>query len=75
MKDKPNLAKRAWTFAVALKDYVKTGMNNVEESVYAKRMSICDGCSERKGNNCGSCGCHLPTKCKWSTSSCPIGKW
>jgi hypothetical protein len=39
-----------------------------------RRLDICVKCINRRGENCGLCGCYLPAKAT-TNSPCPIGKW
>ena len=71
----PSLAQQAWNFTRAVADHLKSGAAHVSEEGYKKRMEECDGCDRRQDNRCLECGCFIPTKAKWASSECPIGKW
>jgi hypothetical protein len=60
----------------------------VNAHLRAERLSICQGCEHyvEKTRSCGPlvkeaftdsplCGCHMPTKTRLKTASCPLGKW
>lgn len=60
----------------------------VNAHLRAERLSICQGCEHyvEKTRSCGPlvkeaftdsplCGCHMPTKTRLKTASCPMGKW
>ncbi len=46
---------------------------------YDRRLTRCEQCPYRQQkigkDTCGKCGCNLVDKAKWSTESCPIGRW
>ena len=71
----PNMAKQAWNFTRAGADHLKSGAAHASEKLYKARMEQCDGCDRRQDTRCLECGCYLPTKAKWASSECPIGKW
>lgn len=76
-KKMPNLFQQAKNFAAASVEHVANGMKNAEKTVQETRMEICQGCEfmDVKSQRCTACGCFLPTKTKWASSSCPKGKW
>ena len=60
----------------------------VNAHLRAERLSICQGCEHyvEKTRSCGPlvkeaftdsplCGCHMPTKTRLKTASCPLGRW
>ena len=60
----------------------------VNAHLRAERLFICQGCEHyvEKTRSCGPlvkeaftdsplCGCHMPTKTRIKTASCPLGKW
>jgi len=69
----PSLMKRAFNFAKATSEYVKSGMHDVSEEMYAKRLTICKRCPifNAKTGTCTNCGCFMTVKAKWATSTCP----
>ena len=71
----PSMAKRAFNFAKSATDYVRSGMDNVEEEVYHTRLSICNDCPFRKKSTCTKCGCFIEVKARWSVSTCPDNRW
>lgn len=73
----PSTAKMAANFLQSAAKHAMNGMGTVPEEVQQARLEICHGCEYflKESNRCGSCGCFLGTKTKWSTSSCPLGKW
>ncbi len=54
----------------------KLGILSPEINTKAEeRLKICSACPQRKGDNCGACGCPLVAKVRSPQSNCPIKKW
>lgn len=52
------------------------GVTVLAEPAFARqRRSICNGCPNLKGSQCGICGCFVAAKTKLITEKCPAGKW
>ena len=47
----------------------------IDKEKYEERIEICKSCPHRKKWVCSKCGCVIPAKAKFGSSSCPIGKW
>ena len=45
------------------------------EELAKLRYSQCMRCPEKKGENCGACGCVLGAKVRVLEESCPLNKW
>ena len=71
----PSLARQAWNFTRAVADHIKSGAAHASEKLYKHRLQECDGCDRREDTRCLECGCFIPTKAKWASGDCPIGKW
>jgi hypothetical protein len=61
-------------FIKALVKFILKG-GKIDQQEGDRRMKICQGCIEKKGNSCGICGCDLEWKTRMSTEFCPINKW
>ena len=48
-----------------------------EKELSDLRMSICEGCPSYSSDSkkCNECGCFMPMKTKFETSTCPKNKW
>ena len=67
-----------WEFAKALILHAKDKFQRVTPAEYKERMEICLSCEFiMKNRGCMKCGCHMPTKAGWRTTSCPLDppKW
>jgi len=64
----PSLFKMIRTFGSELAKYVKEGAPNVSPEDYALRLDTCMQCPQliKSSMRCGSCGCLLETKAKWT---------
>ena len=71
----PSVGRQIFNFAKAATNYVRSGMDNVSESEYHVRLSICNDCPFRKDSKCSKCGCYIETKARWATSTCPDERW
>lgn len=71
----PNIARRAWSLANSVSDFIADGCRTLTPSEFEARLAICDACEFRKGNSCTKCGCKLSLKARGRAFSCPIGKW
>lgn len=66
------IGQLVWQFAKELTEHVQGGMQNVDPVTYKNRIEICNGCPNlTEHSTCSLCGCFMPTKAKWATSSCP----
>jgi hypothetical protein len=77
-KDKPKLPSKiqmAKNLAVAVKDHIKEGAENVSAEILQSRLSLCSICEFRNDEQCSLCGCFVASKAKWAEQQCPIGKW
>lgn len=71
----PSIFTKAANFAKALSLHVADGGAKISSEQMERRLEICALCDRRSGDHCSACGCDLPTKAGWRTSSCPVGKW
>lgn len=72
----PSTMEMARNFISSAAKHVKNGMKNVSQELHQERLAICQECPHLLNNTrCGKCGCFVESKAKWSSSSCPIGKW
>ena len=80
--------KKIWNNRKQIYEGIKNSVMRDEyvEDVSAKRMALCNECSEidLKGSKCempgtqpccGNCGCSLAFKTRALSSECPIGEW
>lgn len=56
---------------------IKSKEGDCSSEVQEKRTSICLKCPHyiEKTSSCEECGCHIPSKIKRPTDSCPLQKW
>lgn len=49
----------------------------VSEEVKLQRLGVCNNCEDFniKLKTCKQCGCYMPAKAMFATSSCPNKKW
>jgi peroxiredoxin len=71
----PSILTKAANFAKALSLHVADGASKVTTSQMEQRLEICTLCDRRSGDHCSACGCDLPTKAGWKTTTCPLNKW
>ena len=67
-----------WEFAKALVLHAKDKFRKVTPAQYKERMTLCLDCEFlMKNRGCMKCGCHMPTKAQWRTTTCPLNppKW
>jgi len=77
-KDKPKLPSKiemAKNLAIAVKDHIKEGAENVAADLLEKRLEACSVCEFRNNDQCSVCGCFVSKKAKWKEQQCPLGKW
>ena len=80
--------KKIWKNRKAIYEGIKNSVirDDFVEEVSAKRMTVCNECSEidLKGSKCempgtqpccGNCGCSLAFKTRALSAECPIGEW
>jgi anaerobic ribonucleoside-triphosphate reductase len=63
-----------WRFAQELVKHAGDGFKHVPISAYRERLKLCHECPSfmNEIQRCAACGCHMPTKAKWRSSSCPL---
>lgn len=71
----PPLWQQVWSFTAAMAAFVADGCTTVDRTEYARRLSICDACEQRRGSRCLKCGCGLPLKARGRAFRCPLEKW
>jgi hypothetical protein len=54
-----------------------TMLKTVSEEVKLYRMSICNDCNNfnKTMKTCKQCGCYMPAKAMFASSTCPDDKW
>ena len=76
--DKPKLPSKwemAKNLAVAVKDYVADGMQNVTAEQLEERLKICTLCDQLTEKRCAACGCPVDKKGTMRNQTCPLAKW
>lgn len=59
-----------------LSDEIKNALENVDETTYRTRMTICKNCPAFTVlKTCADCFCVIPVKAKLKSQSCPRGQW
>lgn len=75
----PSLLRKAWNFGTAVVRHASSGMQNVDDGTYTKRLDICRACSScdvpRMVCQEMNCGCALYIKARWTSERCPKDKW
>ena len=71
----PSLARQAWNLMTSVGAFIADGLQTVDWDEYERRLTICDGCDERRGNRCLKCGCRLSLKARGRAFRCPLDKW
>lgn len=72
---RPNMVKRAITFAKASAEHIKAGHKQTSEELQKLRLDICNSCEHGDNTDCYICGCNIPKKVAWAEQKCPLGKW
>ena len=72
---RPRLLRQAWNVTQAMAAFVADGCRTLDEDAYRQRLEVCEGCGQRQGNQCVSCGCRLTLKARGRAFQCPLGKW
>jgi len=73
----PSLMQQASNFVGAMGDYIKSGMKNIDDDKYNKRLEICASCPafDASQGRCKECGCFMKVKAKMEAAKCPLNKW
>lgn len=55
----------------------ETSYEKINEVESLARLSICRDCPAlvKFTSQCTHCGCFMPSKVEFKTSTCPLGKW
>ncbi len=58
-------------------DIFNKNLEKVDESIFNKRMDICNSCEHliKATKQCTKCGCFMVLKTKMPHAICPVGKW
>ncbi len=72
---KPSLTKQAINFTKAATVHIVKGKKPCPEPLHKIRLEVCNLCRHGDNNECFLCGCNIPTKASWKSSSCPVMKW
>ena len=49
--------------------------DRASDSVYDRRVEVCEACSYLSGPSCLACGCYVELRAIRKSSRCPYGKW
>ena len=49
--------------------------DQVSESEYERRLSVCKTCDLLNAGTCGACGCYVELRAAAAVSKCPHKKW
>jgi len=77
-KDDIPIWKKAVNFAKSAGKWLASGAKFVPDEVKAKRLFICQHCSQfTKQGTCShvSCGCQMNSKVSMASEKCPVNKW
>lgn len=76
-KSYPPMHRQAANFIGSAAKHISSGMKKADKGLANSRMSICLSCSkyDKSKDRCKECGCVVPIKAAWLSSSCPDGKW
>ena len=74
---KKKIMSKKYSIFDVVKDTIKGTVETSEENLSKERLDICNACPYLKSalRICGKCGCYVPSKVKYKSSQCPIGKW
>tara|TARA_R110002020_G_scaffold23035_1_gene77159 strand:- start:4643 stop:4975 length:333 start_codon:yes stop_codon:yes gene_type:complete len=71
----PGAVRQVWNFTKSVTNYVRSGMENIDDQGYQVRLKICDGCPFRENDRCTKCGCFIEVKARWAKEACPDHRW
>lgn len=73
----PSIIKQGSSFGKAAIKQLAAGMPRRSAEKIAAAMRICKQCPSyvADAERCKKCGCRMPAKIKWATTSCPLKKW
>ena len=72
---KPNIIKKAGTFAKAVVRHAADGFARADDDEVAKRQATCDECPANRDGECQLCGCLVNLKVTWRSERCPMEMW
>ena len=49
--------------------------DQVSESEYERRLTVCKTCELLNAGTCGACGCYVELRAAAAVSKCPYKKW
>jgi len=69
----PSIFKQVFNFGKAVSKYISSGLEDVSQKEYNRRLMICSKCEHVNEvfDKCLICGCKLTIKAKWATERCP----
>jgi hypothetical protein len=76
-ENNPNIFTKAKNLVKDTAKHIAGGAQNLNDKEYLSRINTCKSCEyfvENK-NTCSYCGCYMPVKARWRTSTCPKDKW
>ncbi len=76
----PPLVNKIINYGQALINHILTGAHIVKDEIQKERLNQCETCElyfdkEARVCNHKKCGCPVDKKVRWSSESCPIGRW
>jgi len=76
-ENKPNILTKAKNLVKDTAKHIANGAENLNDKEYLIRINTCKSCDLfNEGKKiCESCGCYMPVKARWRTSTCPKNKW
>jgi len=72
---KVGIIKKGINYTKAVVTHVKKGMKPCPEKLHLIRLEVCNLCRHGDNNECFICGCSIPIKASWASSTCPVYKW
>ena len=71
----PPLPARVWSAMSAAARFALGGFRVLSADEQAARAAVCEGCPNRKGDQCTACGCVLSIKTWMPAEHCPRDLW
>lgn len=76
-KEYPGVGQQAKNLFGSVSNFIKSGMHIAEESIYQKRLEVCNNCEwfDHEAERCRKCGCFVKIKARLMSDKCPLNKW